>query len=119
MLTWLVSPSNLLLVLGIIGLVLLLTRYARFARRLLVIGYLLFAVLGLSPVGYALILPLEERFPTWDATHGTPRGIIVLGGAIDAELSLARGQIALADAAERLTSAAELAHRYPMAQIVL
>ncbi len=115
---WLVSPSNVVLALGLIGLALLLTRCAHLGRRLLVIGYLLFAILGLSPLAYALILPLEERFPHWDATRGAPYGIIVLGGAIDAELSAARGHVALADAAERLTTIAELARRYPTATIV-
>src|SRR5262245_13105921 len=108
MLAWLASPSNLLLLLGGFGLVLLVTRFAQLGRRLLIIGYLLFAIFGLSPLAYALILPLEERFPPWDATQGPPYGIIVLGGAIDAEISLARGQVALADAAERLTTVAEL-----------
>jgi uncharacterized SAM-binding protein YcdF (DUF218 family) len=76
------------------------------------------AILGLSPAGNALIIPLEERFPRWDATRGAPDGIIVLGGAISPDVSTARGEVALNEAAERLTVAAELARRYPDARIV-
>jgi hypothetical protein len=58
-----------------------------------VIGTLLFAGIGMSPLGYALKVPLEERFPQWDASRGTPSGIIVLGGPIAPEMSVARGEI--------------------------
>jgi uncharacterized SAM-binding protein YcdF (DUF218 family) len=114
----LASPSNLVLVLGVVGLVLLFTRFSHFGRRLLIIGYLIFVIIGITPLAHVLILPLEERFPSWDASRGTPSGIIVLGGAIDAELSALRGEVSLSDAAERLTSIAELARRYPTAKIV-
>jgi uncharacterized SAM-binding protein YcdF (DUF218 family) len=111
-------PSNVILAAGLVGVVLLLTRFARLGVRFLVIGNLLFAVIGMSPLGYALMLPLEERFPRWDTSHGAPAGIIVLGGVIDPELSAARGEIALHEAAERVTAIAELARRFPTASIV-
>jgi uncharacterized SAM-binding protein YcdF (DUF218 family) len=44
--------------------------------------------------------------------------VIILGGAISPELSRARGSVALNEAAERVTAAADLARRYPAAQIV-
>src|SRR6266436_3671387 len=75
-------------------------------------------VLGLSPVGNALILPLEQRFPPWDAGHGAPDGIIVLGGAISPDVSSARNDVALNESAERLTVVAELARNYPKARIL-
>ena len=43
---------------------------------------MLLALFGLSPLGNALMLPLEERFPPWDASRGAPDGVIVLGGVI-------------------------------------
>jgi uncharacterized SAM-binding protein YcdF (DUF218 family) len=117
-LSWFVTPSNVILTLGLVGIGLLMTRFARLGMRFLVIGNLLFAVLGISPLGYALILPLEERFPQTDASGDAPNGIIVLGGVIDPELSAARGEIALHEAAERVTAVGELARRYPLAPIV-
>jgi uncharacterized SAM-binding protein YcdF (DUF218 family) len=111
-------PSNVILAVGLVGVVLLLTRFAHLGVRFLVISNLLFAVMGISPLGYALMLPLEDRFPQWDASRGTPAGIIVLGGVIDPDLSVARGEISLHEAAERVTSIAELARRFPTASIV-
>src|SRR2546423_5617839 len=111
-------PSNLLISLGLIGIVLMATRFARAGRRLAVASLLLIAIVGLSPLGNALILPLEDRFPPWDASRGAPTGIISLGGAFDTVVSPARGEVALNEAAERLTAVAELARRFPNARIV-
>ena len=79
---------------------------------------MLLALAGLSPLGNALILPLEERFPPWDASRGAPDGIVVLGGAISPDVSVRAEQSALNEAAERITVAAELARRYPNARII-
>jgi uncharacterized SAM-binding protein YcdF (DUF218 family) len=111
-------PSNLLISLGLLGIVLMATRFARVGRRLAVAILLVIAIAGLSPLGNALILPLEERFPPWDSSRGAPSGIISLGGAIDTVVSPARGEVALNEAAERLSAIAELARHYPEARIV-
>jgi uncharacterized SAM-binding protein YcdF (DUF218 family) len=111
-------PSNVLIALGLIGVLLLLTRFTRLASWLIVTSVVLMAVAGLSPLGNALILPLEERFPAWDASRGPPDGIVVLGGSISPEISAARGEVALNESAERLTAAAELARLYPNARII-
>jgi uncharacterized SAM-binding protein YcdF (DUF218 family) len=111
-------PSNILISAGVIGIVLMATRYARGGRGLAVTALILLAIAGLSPLGNALILPLEERFPPRDATRGAPTGIISLGGALDTVVSQPRGEIALNEAAERMTAVAELARRYPDARIV-
>src|SRR4051812_14181365 len=97
-------PSNLFISLGLIGIVLMATRYARAGRKLALASLLLIAITGLSPLSNALILPLEERFPPWDASRGAPTGIISLGGAIDTVVSPVRGEVALNEAAERLTA---------------
>jgi uncharacterized SAM-binding protein YcdF (DUF218 family) len=111
-------PSNLLVMIGLIGIALLPTRFARAGCRLLVASMILIAAVGVLPIGSALILPLEERFPAWDPALGTPTGVIVVGGVINPKRSEARGQIALDDTAERVTVAVELARRYPAARIV-
>jgi uncharacterized SAM-binding protein YcdF (DUF218 family) len=115
---YLVVPSNLVMAIGLAGLVLLCTRFRRLASWLIVSSLVLIALLGYSPVGRMLLLLLEDRFPPWDASRGPPTGIVVLGGAISAEVSVARGVVALNGAAERITVAAELAHRYPDARII-
>src|SRR5215212_2812229 len=111
-------PSNILISLGVLGLVLMATRFARAGRRLAVTALILLAIVGLTPLGNALILPLEERFPPWDSTRGAPTGIISLGGALDTVVSEPRDEVALNEAAERMTAIAELARRYPDARIV-
>src|SRR2546421_6329858 len=110
--------SNILISIGLVGLVLMTTRFARAGRRLGVAALTLIAIAGLSPFGNALILPLEERFPPWDGARRAPTGIISLGGAFDTVVSTARGEVALNEAAERLTAIAELARRFPDARIV-
>ncbi|HEY6255769.1 MAG TPA: YdcF family protein [Xanthobacteraceae bacterium] len=111
-------PSNLAILIGLVGAILLPTRFARAGGRLMVASLIALALLGLSPLGNALIIPLEERFPPWDDTHGAPDGIVVLGGAITPDVSAIRPQVALNEAAERITSTVALARRYPQARIV-
>ncbi|HET7888614.1 MAG TPA: YdcF family protein [Bradyrhizobium sp.] len=111
-------PVNFLIGIGLIGAILLPTRYARSGRRLMVASVLLLALCGFSPLGRFLILPLEERFPSWDAARGAPDGIVVLGGAIDPDLSAALGRPALGRSGDRIVATAELARRYPNARVV-
>ena len=111
-------PSNVLIAIGLAGLVLLCTPWRRLASWLVVTSLVLLAVAGYSPLGHLLMLPLEQRFPPWDAARGAPDGIVVLGGAIDADIAAARGDVALNEAAERITATAELARRYPNARII-
>ena len=53
-------PSNLIITLGIAGALLLRTRFARTGWWLAIGSLVLLAVVGLSPVGNILLLPLEE-----------------------------------------------------------
>jgi uncharacterized SAM-binding protein YcdF (DUF218 family) len=111
-------PSNLLIVLALIGVVLMGTRFARWGRRVTVAAVLLLAVAGLSPLGKALMWPLEQRFPQQTSAAGEVTGIVVLGGAIDPVLSAERGTPELNEAAERMTVLPDLARRFPNARIV-
>lgn len=111
-------PSNLLIILALLGVLLLGTRFARAGRRLLIGSVIALAMIGLSPLGNLLIIPLEERFPPWNESQGGPDGIIVLGGSISADVSAARNIVALNESAERVTVVAELARRYPAARII-
>ena len=113
-------PSNLFITLGLLGALLLATRFARMGKMLLVASVLLIAIAGLSPLGNILILPLEQRFPNWNwnEVRVAPDGIVVLGGAIGPELSLIRAEVSLNESAERVTVVATLARRYPQARII-
>jgi uncharacterized SAM-binding protein YcdF (DUF218 family) len=111
-------PSNFVISIGILGLLLWPTRFGRAGRRLVVASLVILAILGLSPLGNALIIPLEERFPPWDAAGGAPAGIVVLGGSLSPHVSAGRNEVALNEGAERLTVGAELALRYPDARVL-
>ena len=111
-------PSNLLIGLGLIGLALLVTRLASHGRRLLIASLVGLAIGGWSPLGSLLLVPLEQRFPPWDAARGAPDGIVVLGGAIDPDLSAARGVPAFRGGLDRLLATVALARRYPQARII-
>jgi uncharacterized SAM-binding protein YcdF (DUF218 family) len=111
-------PINALIELGLFGVVLLATRVAWLGRRILVASMLLLGVLGFSPLGNLLLYPLEQRFPPWDATSGTPDGVIVLGGPVDPDLSAAHHTPAVTSSPDRMITAAALARRYPDARLV-
>src|ERR1044072_9698460 len=100
-------PSNLLISIGLVGVLLIATRFARAGRRLAVASLILVAIAGWSPLGNALILPLEERFPPWDPSRGAPHGIICLGGALDTLVSPERGGAAVNEEAESKSETAD------------
>jgi uncharacterized SAM-binding protein YcdF (DUF218 family) len=114
----LLLPTNFLITLGLLGAVLLATRYARAGRRLMLLSIVLLAIAGFSPLGNWLLYPLEQRFPPCDVTNGTPDGIIVLGGSIDADLSVAHHGAVVRSAADRILAGAALARRYPDARVI-
>lgn len=114
-----VVPSNFILTLTICGFLLWRTRFAKFGIRVTLTGIILLLIVGIAPAGTALLLPLENRFPPWDPSRGAPTGIIEVGGVINNELSIQRGEISLGGAAERLVAAVELYQRYPTIRVVL
>jgi uncharacterized SAM-binding protein YcdF (DUF218 family) len=115
---FLILPSNLLIALGLAGLVLMATRWRRMGTRMAMASLLLLAAIGFSPLGGLLTHALENRFPPWDPARGTPDGIVVLGGEISPRLSRERGEPVAAGAAGRIIAIAKLAKVYPNARIV-
>lgn len=116
---FLLQPSSLMVGAVIVGALLARTAWRRLARVLLWSGIAALLVCGLSPLGDALIRPLEQRFPRADAERGAPvAGIIVLGGAEDSRAMDPREIAALNEAAERYTEAVVLARRHPGARLV-
>lgn len=111
-------PTNFLIELGLLGVLLLMTRFGRFGRKLLVVSIVMLALCGFTPLGNLLMYPLEARFPPWDASHGAPDGIVVLGGGIDTDPSAAHDEATFNSSAGRIISAAMFAHRYPNARIL-
>ena len=115
---YMLIPSNFLIGIGLLGAILLLTRFDRLGRRLMATSLVLLAICAFSPLANFVLYPLEQRFPKWDSSRGDPDGIIVLGGPLDADLSAAHGVPVISGAADRIVGGATLAHRYPSARLV-
>jgi uncharacterized SAM-binding protein YcdF (DUF218 family) len=109
------APSSLLMLAALVG---VLFARRRGGRALTFVCLAALLLIGLAPIGAALLAPLEDRFPMPPAEMSPPYGIIILGGAIDDDASRARGQTILDEGAARLTEAVILARRYPLAEIV-
>lgn len=111
-------PSNAIALICGLGLCLMLLRWWRAGVGMLTAGIAALLIFGYSPLSNVLLLPLSERFPAWQHDRRDPDGIIVLGGAVDADISVARGTVEINGSAERVIAALELARRFPKARIV-
>jgi uncharacterized SAM-binding protein YcdF (DUF218 family) len=115
---FLLQPSTLIALLIGYGAIVIWTGWARWGRRFVTVGAVLLLIAGLSPLGNALILPLENRFPRANLDDPPPpTGFILLGGAEDRLVGTARHAPALNEAGERVVEAAILARRFPEAKI--
>ena len=115
---WFVArPATAALILCCLGLW-AVWRGRRWGRWPLLAGIGFFVLMLSTPVSQWLLLPLEDRFPRPDPAPAHVDGVIVLGGAVDQMLTAERGIPALNGAAERMTEAVALAHRYPQARII-
>ncbi len=113
----LLRPNTLALALAVLG-ALLLWRGRRWGRWPALLGLGWFLAIAATPLATWLTWPLENRFSRPEPAPARVDGVIVLGGAVDQELTQARGIPALNGAAERMTEAAALARRFPQARII-
>jgi uncharacterized SAM-binding protein YcdF (DUF218 family) len=114
------TPSNLLVSLVLLGLILALFKRLRtFGIGLSLVFTLATIALGLLPIASYILLPLEERFPPFRHDGRPVDGIILLGGSVEAADSMSRGSIVANESAERVLDTIQLAHRYPNARILI
>jgi uncharacterized SAM-binding protein YcdF (DUF218 family) len=111
---FLASPVNLAILGLLLASLLAFTRFSGPARWLGLVSAVVLVLLAFSPLARIVMRPLEDRFPQQAVMSGKVDGIIVLGGAI----GVARGDIALNNAASRMTKAVELARAHPQARLV-
>jgi uncharacterized SAM-binding protein YcdF (DUF218 family) len=116
------TPSNLIFATIAIGtlLILLTHKFQKLGRRILSFGTIALLACGLGPVGAALTIPLEKRFPLLVTDKSpAPSGIIILGGAVTSRSPMANpDMLELNEAGERITALIYLAKRYPEAKII-
>src|SRR5262249_13102513 len=78
-----------------------------------------FVVLAVAPIGAAMLLALEERFPRPAALPERLDGILVLGGAVEPALSRSYGETVFNSAVARVLAGVALARRHPEAKLAL
>lgn len=108
------SPAHLIVILFIISFFLKSNAIKSFLRGLTA---LFFLIALLFPIGDWALLPLETCSPD----QGMPMrvdGVMVLGGAVNTNLSNARNAIAFNDSAERVFALLKLLKQYPSAQFL-
>ena len=117
---FLATPSNLLVCLVLLGLVLTAaTRWRRAGLGLAFASTLGLLVIGLSPLATWAMHPLETRFPPFEHDREHVDGIIILGGSLAPETTMRLGQADLNEAGERVLAAVELSRLYPESRILL
>lgn len=111
------SPTKILLFLLASGVAATIFRLRRTGAILLIVTASALCLIAILPIGGILITVLEGRFQTPDPMPVRVDGIIVLGGATSPSLSRIHGQPVLNSNAQRLTTFATLARRYPDARL--
>jgi uncharacterized SAM-binding protein YcdF (DUF218 family) len=113
------QPSNFIIVLFLLGFLILWRGHRRFGLWVIGLSVFTYTVGGITPIGNALTIPLENAYERPSKQDlGTLKGIIILGGAVDTITSGDRHATSLTDAGDRLTEAVALARRFPEAKIV-
>jgi len=114
----LVSPSNLLVFLLIIGSLMLVLNKIRAAKLLLIPTGLISLLLLAYPFSDMLMMPLESRFSKPQDLPKTIDGIIVLGGGEELKQSMSWNSAELGNGGDRFVAAILLAKHYPNAPII-
>lgn len=119
-LVWLVGqPRHWLALIFFIGLIALWRGRWLLGLGLFFVGPCLYVAAGTLPIGNFMLMSLEHRHPRNSAyAQGALAGIIVPGGGVPPAESVARGEVALTEAGERLAEAVRLAREHPEAKIV-
>jgi uncharacterized SAM-binding protein YcdF (DUF218 family) len=109
-------PSNVIASLALISLLLIVLRLRSYAFVTISLATLVLA--ALSPLGNALLTPLEQRFPEMKYPDQNIDGIIVLGGSYDSVSHAYASVIVLEEDTEPMAVMVDLARRYPRAKII-
>jgi uncharacterized SAM-binding protein YcdF (DUF218 family) len=113
------TPGNLLTLCLLAGAIVHLLSGGRRGKVLVGLAALGFGLATVAPIGPAMLLALEQRFPLPAALPERIDGIVVLGGAVNSVLEFSSGVTAFNCSAVRVIDAVALARRHPEAKLVL
>jgi uncharacterized SAM-binding protein YcdF (DUF218 family) len=112
-----IEPLNWLLIFLPLSLLFLSLRKPDLCRRFLLFALIDLVLVGWMPSSEIFLRALEDAVPKTSITQiseGDIGGIIILGGAIEGgQIAVDRGEVSIYSAAERVTKAFELIHKYP------
>jgi uncharacterized SAM-binding protein YcdF (DUF218 family) len=114
----LLAPETLLLFFLILSVSLLWTRYDKQGRALISATVIIISMVSVLPLSYWILRPLEDQFVTPKKLPNRVDGVIVLAGAEDISVTVARGQPSFHGGGERLTTFVWLASVYPDAVLL-
>lgn len=114
---WIINIDKIILFNFFAGMLLLFTRFKKLSKLFLLTAFT-FMVLFISPLAMWGVTFLEDRFPRIEAIPSDAKGLILLGGSFERNVSLKRHTIAFNQTAGRMLEFAALAKKYPDKQIV-
>lgn len=117
---WLVlQPLSLAFALLVIGIVTLALKFRSLALVLLSVSALVLFVTLFTTAGAVALQRLENVFPKPGSDPDEVDCMIVLGGAVEAEVTTGRGGVELTQAADRFVEMIRLARLFPTARILV
>ncbi|WP_409307484.1 envelope biogenesis factor ElyC [Pectobacterium sp. B1J-3] len=115
----LLQPLPLLLLLIGAGLLLLwFTRHQRMGKTLILISWLILTLFSIQPIADRLLLPLENRYPTWQADQPRADYIVVLGGGYTYNADWAPSSNLISNSLPRVTEGIRIYHANPGAKMI-
>ncbi|MEE2996318.1 MAG: YdcF family protein [Pseudomonadota bacterium] len=116
---WIIAnPANIFVFLLVFGSALLLTRFRRTGRKLVLGASAILVFFAILPIGGWLTEQLENRFPGNPEIPSDVAGIIMLGGTINQHITSSRQQPSLTAGGERFNEFMYLARRFPNARLI-
>lgn len=113
-LVWLVvRPDNLLVIFLLVGAGLLQTPWGKWGKKIIWGVAIVLCAISFLPIGEIMMGALEDRFQPPATIPENIEGVIVLGGAIESDISADRNAVAFNAAAERLTQMIPLLAEHP------
>lgn len=111
------QPSFMAIMLLLLGFILSVTKFKKLSRATLVFSVFSLLMISFSPLGYWLLVPLEERISKPPLPYEV-HGIIILGGGFDGTVSTARDISEMNRSADRFVEGVILAKKFPDAKIL-
>ncbi|HPF78830.1 MAG TPA: YdcF family protein [Alphaproteobacteria bacterium] len=111
------TPLSLLWIMVAIGFALRFWK-RQWGNRLLILSGIIFLTVGFLPIGYNMVVFLENQYERPDPMPDKVDGIIVLGGAFNSGVSEKRGMMAANGNINRMIDFVDLMKKYPKATAI-